>query len=199
MPDPITLKMIVLGAGGVGKSAITIQFVSDKFQERYDPTIEDSHRKTVTMANGQQYVCDIVDTAGQEELSVTQDQWHRQGNGFLFVYSITSMESFEAIKKIHKRVLAAKDKEKVACVLMGNKLDLESAREVSREKGEELAQQLGCLFFECSAKNRINVNEGFEGLITECNNNNTTTNNSLLHKSSSKEKIAAASKKCILL
>ena len=37
--------MVVLGSGGVGKSALTVQFVSGRFMEKYDPTIEDFYRK----------------------------------------------------------------------------------------------------------------------------------------------------------
>ena len=40
-------KLVVLGTGGVGKSALTVQFVQNIFVERYDPTIEDSYRKQV--------------------------------------------------------------------------------------------------------------------------------------------------------
>ena len=43
--------MIVLGAGGVGKSAITVRFVSDTFVSDYDPTIEDSYMKQVVVDN----------------------------------------------------------------------------------------------------------------------------------------------------
>lgn len=38
-------KLVVVGGGGVGKSALTIQFIQSHFVEEYDPTIEDSYRK----------------------------------------------------------------------------------------------------------------------------------------------------------
>ncbi len=55
--------LIVLGSGGVGKSALTVQFVQGIFVEKYDPTIEDSYRKQVEV-EGQQCMLEILDTAG---------------------------------------------------------------------------------------------------------------------------------------
>ena len=56
-------KIVVLGSGGVGKSALTVQFVQGIFVEKYDPTIEDSYRKQVEV-DGQQCMLEILDTAG---------------------------------------------------------------------------------------------------------------------------------------
>jgi small GTP-binding protein len=56
-------KLVVLGSGGVGKSALTVQFVQGIFVEKYDPTIEDSYRKQVEI-DGQQCMMEILDTAG---------------------------------------------------------------------------------------------------------------------------------------
>lgn len=56
-------KIVVLGSGGVGKSALTVQFVQGIFVEKYDPTIEDSYRKQMEV-DGQQCMLEILDTAG---------------------------------------------------------------------------------------------------------------------------------------
>lgn len=56
-------KLVVLGSGGVGKSALTVQFVQGIFVEKYDPTIEDSYRKKVEVDN-EQCILEILDTAG---------------------------------------------------------------------------------------------------------------------------------------
>jgi GTPase KRas protein len=66
---------VVLGSGGVGKSALTIRLVTDNFLEDYDPTIEDSYRKQTTIDNSPALL-DILDTAGQEEYTSMQDQVH---------------------------------------------------------------------------------------------------------------------------
>jgi len=61
-------KLVVLGSGGVGKSAITVQFIQGTFIEVYDPTIEDSYRKQASV-DGIQVFFSVLDTAGQEEVS----------------------------------------------------------------------------------------------------------------------------------
>ena len=62
------LRIVVLGSGGVGKSAITVQFVQGIFIEKYDPTIEDSYQKQVEVDN-EVYMLEILDTAGTVILS----------------------------------------------------------------------------------------------------------------------------------
>jgi GTPase KRas protein len=58
-------KLVIVGGGGVGKSALTIQLIQGHFVDEYDPTIEDSYRKQVNIDN-ETCLLDILDTAGQE-------------------------------------------------------------------------------------------------------------------------------------
>ena len=86
-------KLVVVGGGGVGKSALTIRLIQpDHFVDEYDPTIEDSYRKQVTI-DEETCLLDILDTAGQEEYSVMRDGWFRNGDCFLLVFSATSRRS----------------------------------------------------------------------------------------------------------
>jgi len=160
------IKLVLVGVGGVGKSAITITYVSNIWLPEYDPTIEDSHRKQVSIDDDVSML-DILDTAGQEEYSSMQDQWFRTGQGFLCVYSIISRKSFNELPALREKILRIKDSSKVPLVLVGNKCDLTDEREVSKEEGEELAKKFGCPFFESSAKNHINVDESFRELVRE--------------------------------
>ena len=89
-------KLVIVGRGGVGKSALTIQIINNYFVDEYDPTIEDSYRKQVTIDN-ETCLLDILDTAGQEEYSAMRDQYMRTGQGFLCTYAITSRSSFDEI------------------------------------------------------------------------------------------------------
>jgi len=116
-------KIIVIGAGGVGKSAITVQFIQNYFITDYDPTIEDSYRKQVKIDNK---ICflDILDTAGQEEYSAMRDQYMRNGQGFIIVYSILNRATFDEINSFHIQIQRVKEKEFFPMVLCDNKCDV---------------------------------------------------------------------------
>jgi len=159
-------KLVLVGVGGVGKSCLTIQYISNKFVDDYDPTLEDSYRKQVSI-DGEECILDIFDTAGQEDFSAVRDQYMRTGDGFLCVYSITMQASFDEAVNLHEHILRVKDSEEVPFVLVGNKCDLEEDREIPTEKGQKLSEELGCKFMEASAKTRLNVVEAFEDLVKE--------------------------------
>jgi len=159
-------KIVVLGAGGVGKSALTIRLVTDNFLDEYDPTIEDSYRKQV-MIDDETALLDILDTAGQEEFSSMQDQWMRDGKGFLLVYNITSRPTFEEIQVLRDKILRTKDTDRVPIVLVGNKCDLKDERQVEYNEGSDLAKKWNAPFFETSAKLKLNHEACFFELVRE--------------------------------
>ena len=96
-----------------------------------------------------------------------QDQWMRDGRGFLLVYNITSRPTFEEVSNLYDRILRTKDSNKVPMVLVGNKCDLESERAVQTEEGKALAHKWGCAFFETSAKAKINNEDCFFEAVRE--------------------------------
>jgi len=159
-------RVVLVGEGGVGKSCLTIQFITEKFVEEYDPTMEDSYQKQVTV-DGEECLLDIFDTAGQEDFSAVRDQYMRTGDGFLCVYSIILLPSFASVRAFHEHILRVKDQDKLPFILVGNKCDLESERVVSKEEGERLSHELNCRFLETSAKTRQNVCEIFHELVRE--------------------------------
>lgn len=157
-------KLVVVGGGGVGKSALTIQLIQTHFIDEYDPTIEDSYRKNCVI-DDEEVVLDVLDTAGQEEYSAMREQYMRTGEGFLLVYSINSRNSLEELSNFYEQIIRVKDDDNVPILIIGNKCDLEIERQVSYEEGLALADQLGCKFLETSAKQRINVEEAFYSLV----------------------------------
>jgi len=159
-------KIVIVGGGGVGKSALTIQLIQNNFIDEYDPTIEDSYRKQVSI-DQETCLLDILDTAGQEEYSAMRDQYMRTGQGFLCAFSVTSRSSFEEICSFREQILRVKDADAVPIVLVGNKCDLTGDRQVTSIEGADLAKAFACPFFECSAKARINVEESFYQLVRE--------------------------------
>lgn len=157
-------KLVVVGGGGVGKSALTIQLIQSHFVDEYDPTIEDSYRKQCSVDN-ELVMLDILDTAGQEEYLAMREQYMRTGEGFLLVYAINSRNSLEELQTFYEQIQRVKDLDNVPVLVVGNKLDLEIERQVSYEEGLAFARALNCPFLETSAKQRINVEEAFYGLV----------------------------------
>ncbi|KAK0410657.1 hypothetical protein QR680_005257 [Steinernema hermaphroditum] len=121
-------KVVVLGSGGVGKSALTVQFVSNTFIEKYDPTIEDFYRKEIEI-DGQPCVLEILDTAGTEQFASMRDLYIKNGQGFVVVYSITSQQTFHDIKSMRDQIVRVKGTEHVPILLVGNKCDLQHQRQ----------------------------------------------------------------------
>lgn len=158
------------------------------FVETYDPTIEDSYRKQVVI-DSQSCMLEVLDTAGQEEYTALRDQWIRDGEGFVLVYSIASRASFSRIRKFHHQIQRVKESSNAGSptgvaylsspvaqsssfgsgqapvMLVGNKSDRVTEREVSTQEGSALAKDMGCEFVEASAKNCINVEKAFYDVV----------------------------------
>ncbi|TDL21047.1 ras-domain-containing protein, partial [Rickenella mellea] len=151
---------------GVGKSALTTQFIQSHFIDEYDPTIEESYRK-LCVIDEEVTLLDVLDTAGLEEYAAMREHYMRMGEGFLLVYSVTSRRSFEHISHFHQQILRVKDTDTFPVIVVANKCELEYERVVNMNEGRELAKRLKCGFIETSAKQGINVDEAFYNLVRE--------------------------------
>jgi len=162
-----TYKVIVVGDGGVGKSAVTIQFIQGRFEEEYDPTIEDTYQKFIEV--DKRKVClNVVDTAGQEDYTAMRDTWLRMGDAFILVFSLTDNNSLQEVKTLHDAIVEAKDSDNVPIVLVGNKKDLVDKRQVPAETAQEIARSWTSPFIETSAKTAENVERVFFEIVREC-------------------------------
>ncbi len=130
----------------------------------YDPTIEDSYTKLCGV-DGIPARLDILDTAGQEEFGAMREQYMRAGHGFLLVYAINDRQSFNEVGKLHTQILRVKDRDDFPIVLVGNKADLETQRQVPRSEASAFCASRHIAYFEASAKLRLNVDEAFEQLV----------------------------------
>ncbi|KAG9335553.1 hypothetical protein JZ751_004456 [Albula glossodonta] len=100
-------KVVVLGSGGVGKSALTVQFVTGTFIEKYDPTIEDFYRKEIEVDSSPS-VLEILDTAGTEQFASMRDLYIKNGQGFILVYSLVNQQSFQDIRPMRDQIIRVK-------------------------------------------------------------------------------------------
>ncbi|KAF4542767.1 Ras GTPAse [Lasiodiplodia theobromae] len=143
------------------------QFVQNVWIESYDPTIEDSYRKAIDV-DGRSVVLEILDTAGTEQFTAMRELYMKTGQGFLLVFSITSMTSLHELAELRDQIIRIKDDERVPIVLVGNKSDLEEDRAVTRARAFAVSQAWGnCPYYETSARRRANVDEVFVDLCRQ--------------------------------
>lgn len=156
--------ILMLGSGGVGKSALVCRLMTNSFTEEYNPTIEDCYYKSLEI-NGKIEHIEVVDTAGQEEFHSMLDQWIRSADGILLVYDVTNRSTFDELQRFYDKIMEAD--RGVPFFLVGNKCDVpDVARKVSTLEGNRLAEtRFQCPFMEVSAKERINVVAAFQELI----------------------------------
>ncbi len=163
--DPI-IRIILLGMGCTNKKELTIQFVQGVFVKKYDPTIEDSYKLPIEV-DGQQYILEILDTAGTESFSAMRDLYIKNGHVFILVYSIVSKSTFDEILRFHEEIVRVKNTDKIPIILVGSKCDLRDKRQVTVEQGEELAQKMHAVFIEADAKTNVNVDPLFYTAVRE--------------------------------
>ncbi|XP_059198722.1 ras-related protein Ral-B-like [Centropristis striata] len=165
--SPTLHKVIMVGKAAVGKSALTLQFMYDEFEEDYEPSKVSSYSKKVVL-DGEEVQANILDTAGQEDYAAIRDNYYRSGEGFLLVFSITEHESFTATMEFREHILRVKmEEDKIPLLLVGNKSDLEERRQVSVDEARGKAEEWGVQYVETSAKTRANVDKVFFDLMRE--------------------------------
>ena len=156
----------------VGKTSLCVRFVNDRFDDYYEPTYTNSFLK-LFHHRSQPVEIIIKDTQGVSEQEVFRSEWGLGVHGYILVYSVTSLRSFEVVKSINAKLLNLIGSRHVPRILLGTKSDLCSTnggsdlRQVTYEQGAALAAQWGCAFAECSAKHNINVDRAFTSLLDE--------------------------------
>ncbi|XP_075935336.1 GTP-binding protein Di-Ras1a isoform X1 [Anarhichas minor] len=159
-------RVVVFGAGGVGKSSLVLRFVKGTFRDTYIPTVEDTYRQVISCDKS---VCtlQITDTTGSHQFPAMQRLSISKGHAFILVFSITSRQSLEELKPIYQQVLAIKGTvESIPIMLVGNKSDETAQREVEKKEAEAQAATWKCAFMETSAKTNSNVKELFQELLS---------------------------------
>ena len=155
------LKYVIVGDASVGKSNLLLRYSHGQFREEYQLTIGVEFGSNNVNINDKIFRIQIWDTAGQENFRSITRAYYKNSACALIVYDISRKASFESISTWIEDCKNSSPKS-VFMVLVGNKCDLESEREVTEEEGKELAEKNGMLFFETSAKTGTNVEKVFE-------------------------------------
>ncbi|KAI9565391.1 hypothetical protein GHT06_009183 [Daphnia sinensis] len=171
-------RVVVFGAGRVGKSSLVLRFLKDTFCESYVPTVEDFYCQNVEFVSytldGQLILCNknsvcnlqIVDTAGSYSFPAMQRLNIAKGRAFIMVYSVTSRQTLEQLESTWQTIREIKGSlDNVPLMLVGNKCDEMEARELTVEEGKEQARHWSSSFIETSAKANYNVKKLFRMLL----------------------------------
>ncbi|XP_004612980.1 GTPase ERas [Sorex araneus] len=156
-------KAVVVGASGVGKSALTIQLNYQCFVEDHDPTIQDSYWKEMTLGDGG-CVLNVLDTAGQAAHKSLLNQCLDVGDGVLGVFALDDPSSLTQLQQM-RATWGSRYTQPL--VLVGNKCDLVTNTGDAHAAAVALAKSWGAPFVETSAKTRQGVEEAFALLIQE--------------------------------
>ncbi|KAM9409257.1 ras-related protein rab7 [Pholidichthys leucotaenia] len=159
----LTLKIILIGDSGVGKSSFVNRYVNHRFTSMYRATIgADFLSKTVTV-DGDPVTLQMWDTAGTERFQSLGTPLYRGAHCCMLVFDVTSTSSFSALEGWRKEFLLQADSQDqfdFPFIVVGNKTDL-SNREVSHTMAAQWSQEMGADYFEGSAKADLDVEKPF--------------------------------------
>ena len=160
----IIFKILMLGDSEVGKSCFLMRYSDNVFVENYITTIGlDYKLKTIKLDSGKVIKVQLWDTAGQDKYRTIAKNYYKGSHGILLLYDITKISSFENIREWIQDIRQEVSPKSII-FLIGNKIDLTDQRKISKEQGEELAEEFKIPFFETSAKSGENVDEVFKAL-----------------------------------
>ena len=158
-------KVVLLGGSGVGKSSIAMRYVRDVFFECNESTIGAAFLTMPVSHEGREISLDIWDTAGQERYSSLAPMYYRGSSAAVVVYDITSAESLNQAKRWVREVQGAV--EGCAIILVGNKVDLASLREIPTQDAASYAEERALEHIEVSAKSSLGVRDIFGRVIAK--------------------------------
>ncbi|KAF8041305.1 hypothetical protein BT93_A0039 [Corymbia citriodora subsp. variegata] len=163
-------KIVIIGDSAVGKSNLLSRYARNEFNPHSKATIGVEFQTQSMDIDGKEVKAQIWDTAGQERFRAVTSAYYRGAVGALVVYDITRRSTFDSVSRWLDELKTHSDTT-VAMMLVGNKCDLESIRDVTVEEGKSLAESEGLFFMETSALDATNVKTAFELVIKEIYNN----------------------------
>ncbi|XP_031112328.1 ras-related protein RGP1-like [Ipomoea triloba] len=159
-------KVVLIGDSAVGKSQLLARFSRNDFSIDSKATIGVEFQTRTVVIDDKSVKAQIWDTAGQERYRAVTSAYYRGALGAMLVYDITKRQTFDHIARWLEELRGHADKNLVI-ILVGNKTDLESDRDVSTEDAKEYAEKENLFFIETSALESINVETAFLNILTE--------------------------------
>lgn len=172
-----TIKCVVVGDGGVGKTSLLISYTTSRFPLKYTPTVFDSYAVSILVADIPYTLC-LFDTAGQEDYDRLRPLSYPATDVFLVCFSVVSPTSLENVKTKWLPELKYYAP-KVPCILVGTQIDLrddlktlaqlasQDTKPISKEAGRRFALRFGMMeYCECSALQQRGLKDLFDEAIT---------------------------------
>ena len=145
-------KIAFLGGSTVGKTTIAYRCLDRKLNpEEGDTTLED-HYKIYPEINNEKVEVEIIDTAGQDDYQNFFDTWVQYSDGFLLIFAINDLSTFDIVKKRYNKIITMKGNQ-IPIILIGNKKDLDNERKVSFKDAKNFANEKKVQYYETSALN----------------------------------------------
>lgn len=165
MSSELSLKVVAIGDSSVGKTCISLRFITGEFSSQTRPTIAAGFCNAQVKLGKNTIDLLIWDTAGQEAYRGLTSQYYRDAKIALIVFDLTNSATLNSVTEWHSRICEANPIPFIT-VLVGNKSDLPN-RQVSQEQGEQVAQEIKAIYRETSAVTGKGVNEVFEDACEE--------------------------------
>ena len=151
--DLETLKIVLIGESGVGKTSIISQFIDQIFQNDQQSTIGGTFStKTIKCGNGKILKLEIWDTAGQERYRSVTKMFYKDANAAILVYDITNKFSFEVLQKYWIEQVKESSPRNIILAIAANKSDLIEYEQVDEGAARQFAKENDALFAVTSAK-----------------------------------------------
>ena len=156
-----SVKLVLLGDSGVGKTSIATQYISGKAPQSVKPTIGAAFVTKSIVVDGQPIELLIWDTAGQEVYRGLAPMYYRSALIAIVVYDITRQQSYESVSYWINELKANADSRTVI-VVCANKSDLDEKRAVDESTAQVFAENNGALFASTSAATGLGIDRMFQ-------------------------------------
>ena len=170
--NSISVKVVMIGSVGVGKSSIIARYVRNLFNEKNEPTIGANFSTKELLYNEKRVILNIWDTAGQEKFRSMGRLFYKNANIIVMVYDITKQDSFDDIKNYWYKDVKENGENYKVIGIVGNKIDLYEKEEIDNKQIKEFIEQINndkktkITEKKVSCLNGVNINELFNDLVS---------------------------------
>ena len=164
-----TIQVLVIGDSSVGKTSLITRYTNGTFKEEYLATVGLDYYSKVEAINNQTINIKLWDTAGQERYKALTQNYFRNAEGVLLTFDVTNTDSFNNLKDWIGSIKTNMESKNIflPLIIVGNKIDMEDAREINKEDAEKFVSDNNYKYFETSAKTGEGVDDAIRDLVNQ--------------------------------